>query len=112
VASPHFRWPRFLFPVVTCALLAALGVTYYLVRRAPETPVMAFSDFVRQIEAGGVTQVRFGETNMSAMSSLPHSGESRPIGDTDRGSEQTPELRKYTRAIHMSFDVSSDPPPP
>jgi len=58
------------------------------------------------------TQVRFGETNMSAMSSLPHSGESRPIGDTDRGSEQTPELRKYTRAIHMSFDVSSDPPPP
>jgi cell division protease FtsH len=64
VASPYFRWPRFLFPVVTCTLLAALGVTYYLVRRAPETPVMAFSDFVRQIEAGGVTQVRFGERSI------------------------------------------------
>ena len=64
MASPHFRWPRFLFPVITCTLLAALGVTYYLVRRAPEMPVMAFSDFVRQIEAGGVTQVRFGERSI------------------------------------------------
>jgi cell division protease FtsH len=64
VASPHFRWPRFLVSIVTCTLVVALGVTFYLVRRAPEPPVMAFSDFVRQVEAGGVTQVRFGERSI------------------------------------------------
>jgi cell division protease FtsH len=64
VASPHFRWPRFLIPVVTCTLLVALGVTFYLVRRAPEPPVLAFSDFVRQVEAGAVTQVRFGDRSI------------------------------------------------
>jgi cell division protease FtsH len=67
VASPHFRWHRFLGPVVTCILLAALGVTTYLVRRPPEPPVLAFSDFVRQIEAGNVTQVRFGDRSIGVM---------------------------------------------
>jgi cell division protease FtsH len=67
VASPRFRWPRYLVPVLTCAILAALGLTFYLVRRAPDPPVLAFSDFVRQIEAGKVTQVRFGDRSIGVL---------------------------------------------
>jgi cell division protease FtsH len=67
VASPRFRWPRYLVPVLTCTLLAALGLTFYLVRRAPDPPVLAFSDFLREVEAGAVTQVRFGDRSIGVM---------------------------------------------
>jgi cell division protease FtsH len=49
---------------VTCTLLAAIGVTFYIVRRTPKPPVLAFSDFLRQVEAGAVTQVRFGDRSI------------------------------------------------
>jgi cell division protease FtsH len=67
VASPHFRWPRILVPVLTCVLLAAIGVTFYIVRRAPDLPALAFSDFLRQVQAGNVTQVRFGERSIGVV---------------------------------------------
>ena len=61
VASPRFRWPPFLGPVLICVLMAAIGVTTYVVRRTPAPPVIAFSDFMRQVDAGVVAQVRFAD---------------------------------------------------
>ena len=67
MASPRHRWPRYLVPVLTCVILAAIGLTFYLVRRAPDPPTLAFSDFLRQIEAGEVTQVRFGDRSIGVL---------------------------------------------
>ena len=67
MASPRHRWPRYLVPVLTCVILAAIGLTFYLVRRAPDPPTLAFSDFLRQIEAGEVAQVRFGDRSIGVL---------------------------------------------
>jgi cell division protease FtsH len=67
VASPHFRWPRVLVPVLTCILLVAVGVTFYLVRRAPAPQTLAFSDFLGQVESNNVTQIRFGDASIGVL---------------------------------------------
>ncbi len=71
MASPRFR--RFLIPVIACALLIAGAVAFYTVRRAPEPPRLAFSDFLRQVEAGAVTQVRFGDRSIEVQMRDGHS---------------------------------------
>jgi cell division protease FtsH len=73
VASPRFRRPRFLIPLITCALLVASAAAFYIARRAPEPPRLAFSDFLRQVDAGAVTQVRFGERSIEVWMRDGHS---------------------------------------
>jgi cell division protease FtsH len=73
VASPRFRRPRFLIPVITCALLIAGGAALYIAKRAPEPPRLAFSDFLRQVDAGAVTQVRFGDRSIEVRMRDGHS---------------------------------------
>ena len=67
MASPGFRWPRLLVPVLACLLIAAAAVTFYLVRRAPAIPVLAFSDFLGEVNSEHVTQVRFGDTSIGVL---------------------------------------------
>ena len=67
MASPQFRWPRVLVPALICLLLIAIGVTYYLVRRAPAPPTLAFSDFLGQVESDNVTQIRFGDASIGVL---------------------------------------------
>jgi cell division protease FtsH len=49
-------------PAVAVVLLIAVAAATYQLRRAPEPPMLAFSDFLHQVEAGTVAQVRFGES--------------------------------------------------
>ncbi|MEO7272206.1 MAG: ATP-dependent zinc metalloprotease FtsH [Vicinamibacterales bacterium] len=42
-------------------------MTFYLVRRAPATPVLAFSDFLGQVESNNVAQIRFGGPSIGVL---------------------------------------------
>jgi cell division protease FtsH len=46
--------------VLSTVFVAGLGIALYVARRPPDRPMVAFSDFLRQVEAGSVSQVRFG----------------------------------------------------
>ena len=65
---PRFRRPRFL--IVAAAIAVALvGVPsgIYFVTRTPATPSMAFSEFLQQVERGGIAKVTFGERAIDAV---------------------------------------------
>ena len=60
--SPHFRRPRFLIlAAAAIAALAAIPTWMYFVNRAPAPQMLAFSEFLQQVDAGGVKKVTFGE---------------------------------------------------
>jgi cell division protease FtsH len=61
VASPRFRRPAFLIPAAALLVLIAILAGIYASKRSPVPPAIAFSDFLQQVEAGGVAQVTFGE---------------------------------------------------
>jgi len=65
VSSPRFRRPRVLIPIIASLVLIAMAVAYHMVRRTPEPPTFAFSDFLRHVEAGSVVEVKFGERALS-----------------------------------------------
>jgi cell division protease FtsH len=60
VLSPLFRRKRFYIPaaIIVVALIAA---AFYVSRRVDQTPELAFSEFLQQIDHGQVTQVRFAD---------------------------------------------------
>ena len=59
---PRFRRPRFLIlAAVIIAAITALGAGIYFVRRAPAVESIAFSEFLQQVDRGGVAKVMFGE---------------------------------------------------
>jgi cell division protease FtsH len=62
VLPPRFRRPRFLI-VAAAIAIALVGVPsgIYFVTRTPATPSMAFSEFLQQVERGGIAKVTFGE---------------------------------------------------
>ncbi len=59
--KPYFRRPRLLIIVAGIVALTALPVGYILASRAPRPPVLAFSEFLKQVEEGRVAQVVFQE---------------------------------------------------
>ncbi|HEX2452634.1 MAG TPA: ATP-dependent zinc metalloprotease FtsH [Vicinamibacterales bacterium] len=61
MASSRFRRPRYLIPVVAFVVLAAVGAGVYTTKRAPAPAALAFSEFLQQVESGGVAQVTFGD---------------------------------------------------
>ncbi len=64
MASPRFLRPRVLALTAGILALSALPAAVYYARRAPVQPPIAFSEFVKQLEAGAVTQVVIGERDM------------------------------------------------
>jgi cell division protease FtsH len=57
---PRFRRPRTVLAVAAVVLLSAVGVLY-LATRAVTPPSLAFSDFLKAVEAGKVTEVTFSD---------------------------------------------------
>ncbi len=62
---PNFRRPRFL--IITAAIVAVAAVSggLYFLNRAPGAPQVAFSEFLKQVEAGQVAQVTFEERSVA-----------------------------------------------
>ena len=58
---PRLPRPRLLILGALALALTAVPAGVYLSRRAPAPPPMPFSEFLKQVEAGGVTAVTFGE---------------------------------------------------
>jgi cell division protease FtsH len=66
--SPHFRRPRnLLFAVVAIVAMTALPGVWYLMKRAPAPQALAFSEFLQQVNAGGVEKVTFGERDIDVV---------------------------------------------
>jgi cell division protease FtsH len=61
VALPRFRRPRFLLAAVAFVVLTATLAGLYFSRHTAPPPSIPFSDFLRQVEAGSVTQVTLGD---------------------------------------------------
>jgi cell division protease FtsH len=61
VASPRFRRPAFFIPAAALVVLIAVLAGLYASKHSPAPPVIAFSEFLQQVEAGGVAQVTVGE---------------------------------------------------
>jgi cell division protease FtsH len=62
VLPPRFRRPRFLILAAAIVLaLAAIAVGVHYVNRTPAIPSLAFSEFLQQVERGGISKVTFGE---------------------------------------------------
>jgi cell division protease FtsH len=62
VVPPRFRRPRFLIlALVVITAIAAAGAGIYIVRRAPPAESMAFSEFLQQVDRGGVARITFSE---------------------------------------------------
>ena len=59
VELPRFRRPRVLILVVAALALIAVPAGLYLLTRAGSPPSIAFSEFLRQVDAGKVTEVTF-----------------------------------------------------
>ncbi len=59
VLPPAFRRPRFLILVAVILGLTAVPVGLYVARRPAPSPPMAFSEFLQELDAGGVTAVTF-----------------------------------------------------
>jgi cell division protease FtsH len=60
VLPPLFRRPRVYVPIIA-ALMLAIAVGVHLVRGRNAPPELAFSDFLRQVDNGDVSQVRFAD---------------------------------------------------
>ena len=56
---PRFRRPRVLILVAAALALIAVPTGIYLLNRAGSPPSIAFSEFLRQVDAGKVTEVTF-----------------------------------------------------
>ena len=61
MASPRYRRPRTLIVIGLCLLALLVPTGIYVMQRQPVPPTIAFSDFIRQLDAGAVAQVSFGE---------------------------------------------------
>ena len=61
MALSRFRKPRNLLIAAAIVVLTAAPVGIYLARQAPLEAPLAFSDFLRAVEAGTVTQVTFDD---------------------------------------------------
>jgi cell division protease FtsH len=59
VELPRFRRPRILLLVAAAVALTAGTTGLYLLTRAGSPPPIAFSEFLRQVDAGKVTEVTF-----------------------------------------------------
>ena len=58
---PRLPRPRLLILATLALALTGVPAGLYVSRRAPEPPPLAFSEFLKQVESGGVTAVTFGE---------------------------------------------------
>jgi cell division protease FtsH len=65
VASPRFLRPRVLALTAGIVALTAVPVAIHYARRAPEPQPIAFSEFIRQVEAGAVSHVVIGDREMT-----------------------------------------------
>jgi cell division protease FtsH len=65
VASPRFLRPRVLALTAGLLALTAVPAAIHYARRAPAQQPIAFSDFIRQMEAGAVSQVLIGDREMT-----------------------------------------------
>ena len=62
MVPPRFRRPRFLIlALVVITAIVAVGAGIYIVRRAPAAESMAFSEFLQQVDRGGVAKITFSE---------------------------------------------------
>ena len=55
----RFRQPRYLILIAALVAILAAPAGLYFANRTPPEPPMAFSDFLKEVEAGTVTQVTF-----------------------------------------------------
>ncbi|MEX2661932.1 MAG: ATP-dependent zinc metalloprotease FtsH [Vicinamibacterales bacterium] len=62
---PRLR-PRLLIFVVAALVITSVPAVFYLATRAPVTPPIAFSEFLRHVEDGRVAQVTFEERHIAA----------------------------------------------
>ncbi|HEX6973154.1 MAG TPA: ATP-dependent zinc metalloprotease FtsH [Vicinamibacterales bacterium] len=58
---PRLPRPRLLIFAALALALTAVPAGFYMSRRAPEPPPLAFSEFLKEVESGGVKAVTFGE---------------------------------------------------
>ena len=61
VLPSRFRRPRFLFLVAAIVALTAVPASLYLIQRTQGPPSLPFSQFLQQVDAGSVAQVKFNE---------------------------------------------------
>ena len=61
MALSRFRRPRYLLLALAVVALVAVPASIYLTQRAPVEAPLAFSDFLRAVEAGEVAQVTFAD---------------------------------------------------
>jgi cell division protease FtsH len=64
VLPPRFRRPRFLIFAALIVALTAVPTGIYMIKRAPAPQAIAFSEFLKQVEAGDVTRVTFDERSI------------------------------------------------
>jgi cell division protease FtsH len=64
VRLPDFRRPRLLFLTAAIVALTALPAGLYLAKRPAVTAPIAFSEFLKQVDAGRVAQVTFEERQL------------------------------------------------
>jgi cell division protease FtsH len=67
VLPPRFRRPRFLILAALVILALAVPVSIYMIKRAPVPQPLAFSEFLKQVEAGNVTRVTFNERSIDVV---------------------------------------------
>jgi cell division protease FtsH len=68
VLPPRFRRPRFLILAALVILaLTAVPASIYMIKRAPVPQRLAFSEFLKQVEAGNVTRVTFDERSIEVV---------------------------------------------
>jgi cell division protease FtsH len=60
----RFRQPRYLLLIAAILVLLAVPAGIFYANRTPVEPPMAFSDFLREVDAGTVTQVTFGSRSL------------------------------------------------
>jgi cell division protease FtsH len=60
----RFRQPRYLLLIAAILVLFAVPAGIFYANRTPVEPPMAFSDFLREVDAGTVTQVTFGSRSL------------------------------------------------
>src|SRR5260221_12899076 len=64
VFSSFFRRPRYLI-AASLLICAVMATGTFMSRRHPATPELAFSEFLQQVQAGHVKQVRFADGALS-----------------------------------------------
>ena len=61
---PRFRRPRFFLLLAAIVALTGAPAGVYLMKRTPPPAPLAFSEFLQQVDAGAVAQVRFNERSL------------------------------------------------